>query len=60
MEDIKKFEPVIFWQNGVMERGRILDVSLTDEGAIFYVENMRNHEMFSLKAEMVYKEKECK
>lgn len=60
MENIKKFELVIFWKNGTMERGKLLDIKLKDEGAFFYVENIRTHEMLILNAEIVYKEKDCK
>lgn len=60
MENIKKFESVIFWVDGIMERGRLLDIKLEDEGTFFYVENIRTHEMLVLNAEMVYREKDCK
>jgi len=60
MEDIKKFEPVVFWQDGISERGRILDLNIDETGMKVYVENLRTHEMVILTAESVYREKDCK
>ena len=60
MEDIKKFEPVVFWQDGISERGRILDLNIDETGMRVYVENLRTHEMVILTAENVYREKDCK
>lgn len=60
MEDIKKFEPVVFWQDGISERGRILDLNINETGMKVYVENLRTHEMVILTAERVYREKDCK
>lgn len=60
MKDIKKFESVIFWIDGTMERGKLLDVILTEEGLFFQVENIRTHEMLRLRAELVFREEECK
>jgi len=59
MENIKKFEPVVFWVDGMQERGRILDISLDEDGSIYYVENLRTHEMFTLRADCVFFEKYC-
>ena len=56
MENVKKFEPVVFWVDGLAEHGRLLDLSLDDEGSIYYVENMRTHEMVTLRANLVFKE----
>lgn len=56
MENIKKFEPVVFWIDGVGERGRLLDVTIDEEGSLYYVENTRTHEMVTLRANMVFKE----
>lgn len=60
MENINKFESVIFWKHGTMDRGRILDVRLTEDGMKFFVENERTHEMLTLDAEMVCRERDCK
>lgn len=60
MEDIKKFEPVVFWQDGISERGRILDLNIDETGMKVYIENLRTHGMVILTAERVYKEKDCK
>ena len=60
MENIKKFEPVIFWKHGMMNRGRVLDIKLEEDGMKLYIENERTHEMMLLDAEMVYREKDCK
>lgn len=60
MEDIKKFEPVVFWQDGISERGCILDLNINETGMKVYVENLRTHEMVILTAERVYREKDCK
>lgn len=59
MENIKKFEPVVFWVEGVAERGRILDISLDETGSIYYVENLKTHEMLTLRADCVFFEKYC-
>ena len=60
MENICKFEPVIFWKHGTMEHGRILDIKLEETGMQVFVENMRTHEMLVLDAEMVHREKDCR
>lgn len=60
MENIKKFESVVFWKHGTMNRGRILDVKLEEDGMKLFIENLRTHEMLMLDAEMVYREKDCK
>lgn len=60
MEKIKKFESVIFWENGEMERGRILDIALKEDEYVFYVENLQTHKMLTLSADMVYKESDCR
>ena len=60
MENIKKFESVIFWKHGAMNRGQVLDVKLEENGMKLFIENLRTHEMLILDAEMVYREKDCK
>ena len=60
MEDIKKYESVIFWKHGAMNRGQVLDVKLEEDGMKLLVENDRTHEMLTLDAEMVYREEDCK
>ena len=56
MENIKLHEQVIYWYNGIMSRGRILSIKLDSEGAIFYIENLKTHEMVTVRAEQVTKE----
>lgn len=56
MENIKKFEPVIFWHQGIMKKGRLLDVALKENGLTIYVEDLQSHEMFTLTPEQVTKE----
>ena len=56
MENIKLYEQVVYWYKGVMSRGRILGVKLDNEGTIFYVENLKTHEMTTVRAEQVTKE----
>lgn len=60
MENIKKFESVVFWKHGTINRGRILDVKLEEDGMKLFIENLRTHEMLMLDAEMVYREKDCR
>lgn len=60
MENIKKFETVIFWKHGTMNRGHVLDIKLEEDGMRLLVENERTHEMLMLDAEMIFKESECK
>lgn len=60
MESIKKFEQVVFWKHGTMNRGRVLDIKLEEDGMKLFIENLRTHEMLMLDAEMVYREKDCK
>jgi len=60
MEDIKKFESVIYWKHGMMNRGRILDIKLEENGMKLYVEDERTHKMLMLDAEMVNRERDCK
>ena len=56
MENIKLYEPVIYWQNGIIRRGRVLDIALKEEGMIFYVEDTTSHQMFTLTSEQITKE----
>lgn len=60
MKDIKLYDQVIYWYNGIMERGRVLDVKLEEDGIKLFIENLRTHEMLILDAEMVYREENCK
>lgn len=60
MRNIKKFESVVFWLDGIMERGRVLDVAFKDNELFFYVEKIRTHDMLCLRADLVFKEEECK
>ena len=56
MENIKIYEQVIYWHKGIMSRGRILDIKLDSEGTIFYIENLKTHEVTTERAEQVTKE----
>lgn len=56
MENIKKFESVIFWHKGIMKKGRLLDVALKEDGLTVYVEDLKSHEMLALTPEQVTKE----
>ena len=56
MNDIKLYDQVIYWYNGIMGRGRILDVNLKKDGMIFYVEDTTSHQMFALPAKQITKE----
>ena len=60
MKDIKLYDQVIYWYNGIMERGCVLDVKLEEDGMKLFIENLRTHEMLILDAEMVYREENCK
>ena len=56
MKDIKLHDQVIYWYNGIMGRGRVLDVNLTANGMIFYIEDITSHQMFALASEQITKE----
>ena len=60
MKDIKLHDQVIYWYNGIMERGRVLDVKLEEDGMKLFIENLRTHETIILDTETVYREENCK
>lgn len=57
---LRNLNQLFFWQDGISERGRILDLNINETGMKVYVENLRTHEMIILTAERVYREKDCK
>jgi hypothetical protein len=46
---MKKYDHIYYYQNEIIIPGRLLDVTLTDEGIIYFVENLTNHTLDTTK-----------